>query len=456
MLAVGGKKVVVMGFGVTGTAVARTLCDMGARVAVTEALTRPELGAEGARAMDTLAGRGVAFHLGGHSEGLFASADLVVKSPGIRLDHPALTVARDAGVKVIGELDLAAHYFAPPIAAVTGTNGKSTVTALLEECLKRSTLNAFVGGNIGRPFIEAAADDSYYDLAVLEVSSFQLAEALAFHPHVAVLLNLAPDHLDWHGGIEAYRDAKAKIFAHQEPEDFLVVNGDDAWCAAAAREARSTVLEFSRRRRLSRGAWVEEDDALVRLESETERYPLGRVKLAGAHNRENVLAALLTARLCGVVPEAIQEALETFGGLAHRMQWVARVNGVDYYDDSKATNTAAAAGALESMEAPVVLLAGGLDKGGRFRELRGPAERRARLAVVFGAAGDRLAADLEGAVPILRAQTMAEAVEKARAEARAGEAVLLSPACASFDEFTDYRARGEAFQKLVRSFTDNG
>jgi UDP-N-acetylmuramoylalanine--D-glutamate ligase len=379
------------------------------------------------------------------------AADLVVPSPGVHPDHPALVAAHQAGVPVRSEIDLAAARLrarpdAPRLVAVTGTNGKTTVTTLVDVILRAAGVTSVAAGNIGRPLLDAAGDD--VDVVVAEVSSFQLAFTTdAFAPDVAVLLNVAEDHLDWHGSVEAYARAKAELFRHQARSGLLVVNRDDSVSLALAADAPGEVVRFGT------GLPAPGDYGVVGTDLVGPPGVLAAVPTSGApHDTANALAAAAAALAVGADVDAVAAALDGFGGLAHRVQLVGERAGVRYYDDSKATNPHATAGALAGFE-HAVLIAGGRNKGLDLGGLRAHAPQL-RAVVAIGEAAAEVEAAFVGAVPVVRADSMRDAVRAASEHAQAGDAVLLSPACASFDWYESYAARGDDFTREVRALTD--
>jgi UDP-N-acetylmuramoylalanine--D-glutamate ligase len=441
------KRVLVVGLGRSGVAAARVCAARGARVTVTD--RRP------AADLDTAVTElpaGVARELGGHRRETFLKADLIVLSPGVP-EIPELAAARSAGVAITGELELASDFVSAPIVAITGTNGKSTTTTLIGEMLRATGRPTFVGGNLGEPLAEAigtpAAEPDGF--CVVEASSFQLETVRAFRPRVAVLLNITPDHLDRYDGMDGYAAAKARIFAAQDAADYAVVNADDVLSLRAAATAPSRQLQFSIARPLAAGAWLQDGALAVLVPGEpTETYPGDLPWLVGQrHNQANALAALLAARLAGASPQAARAGLLSFRPLAHRMELVADAAGVAYYDDSKGTNVGAVVAALDGFPRPVVLIAGGRDKGGDYAPLAEVLARVGRAAILIGEAADKMETAFRGHVAVQRARTMDDAVAAARSRAQAGDAVVLSPACSSFDMFRDYAHRAEAFRAAV-------
>jgi len=440
------RRALVLGLARTGEAVARVLARRG--VAVTAADRKA---VDAARAA-ALAAAGVVVRAGADDPAVLAGMDLVVPSPGVPADAPVLTAAVARGIPVWSEIELAFRLLSCPIVAITGTNGKSTTTSLVGLALARSGRRTFTGGNLGTPLVAAAAAEPPPEIAVAEVSSFQLEWVTRFRPRVAALLNLTPNHLDRHPTFAAYRDAKARVFAAQTPDDAAVLNRDDAETWRLASGLRARVVPFGAAP-AETGAWLADGGVAVRLPGGgEERYDLGRTRLRGRHNVENVMAAATVARLAGATPAAVQEAIDGLEPLPHRLELVAERAGVRWIDDSKATNAGAAARSVEAVAGPVILLAGGLDKAGGYDPLVARARGKVRLAVAFGTAREAIATALTGGgVPVETVATLGEAVRRAADEAAPGDTVLLAPACASFDQFTDYAARGRAFRAAVEA-----
>jgi UDP-N-acetylmuramoylalanine--D-glutamate ligase len=439
------RHALVVGFQRTGRAVAAALVARGVRVRAADARPAAALGADGDRPP-----AGVELRPGEDGPDLLAGIDLVVPSPGVERGAPVLVAAVGRGIPVLSEIELAYRLLACPIVAITGTNGKSTTVTFVGLALARAGRRTFVGGNLGTPLISAVGLP--YEVAVAEVSSFQLEWVARFRPAVGCLLNLTPDHLDRHADFAEYRAAKARLFAAQSPADVAVVNADDPEAWGIARGLGATVVPFGTRVR-GVGASAGEGAVTLRLPGgPEERYDLRPTRLVGRHNLENLSAGIAVARLAGASPEAVQEAVGAVEPLPHRLARVRERGGVVWFDDSKATNVGAAAKSLESVAPPVILIAGGVDKGGGYDLLVQSARGRVRLAVVLGAAADRIALALAGAdVPVERVGTLEEAVRRAARAAVPGDSVLLAPACASFDMFADYAARGRAFSAAVRA-----
>jgi UDP-N-acetylmuramoylalanine--D-glutamate ligase len=439
-----GKRVVVIGLGQSGAAAARLCAERGARVVGTDSKTRDAIG-ETAR---TLAAAGVELRLGGHEGVRFTEADLVVVSPGVP-SFAALEAAERAGVAVIGEIELAVRALEhpAPVVAVGGTNGKSTVTTLLGALFAASGRATFTGGNLGEPL--ALHTRERFDVVVLEVSSYQMERAPTFHPRAAVLLNVTDDHLDRYPSFEAYARAKGNAFVNQTPADVAVVPAADALCAREAQRGRGRVVPFGR------GGTVDVTDEAVIDTRTGERFACADIRLQGRHNALNVAAAIAVAGDLGVAARTVREVLATFAGLPHRTAFVAEVDGVRYYDDSKGTNVGASVTALRGLREPkAVLIAGGRDKLGSYAPLVEALREKGRGLVVIGEAADAIARAAEGAVPVERGASMEQAVARARSLARPGDAVLLSPACSSFDMFRDYKHRGDAFVSAVRALEE--
>ena len=442
-----GRRAIVVGAGVSGLAAARLLMARGAAVdlyddAPRERL-RPEVAALEASGVRVLAG-GAALEP--------ARYDLAVISPGISAGAPPLLALAVAGVERLAELELAYRLLTAPVLAVTGTNGKTTTVELLGKMLADAGRSAFVGGNVGTPLSEAVGPP--WDAVVAEVSSFQLETVDRFRPRVAVLLNLSDDHLDRHPDRATYAAAKARLFANQGPGDAAVVNADDPAAWALVRPGDGVLLPYSTRRMLPVGAWLAENEGVVLLPGcDGVRFPAGALGLPGEHNRSNALAACLAAARMGIDPAGAWRSAQGFEGLGHRIERFLVWRGVQFVDDSKATNVGAAVSALQTVDAPVVWVAGGVDKGGDYGPLIPVLKVAARQVVLVGDSAEQMVGALSGAAPIRVAPDWVSAVTDAVAAARPGDTVLLSPACASFDHFSGYAERGAEFQRLCREET---
>jgi UDP-N-acetylmuramoylalanine--D-glutamate ligase len=376
----------------------------------------------------------------------FPGSDLIVLSPGVPANLAPVEEARARGVEVIGEVELAAAFLKGPIIGITGSNGKTTTTALIGHILHAAGVPVQVGGNIGTAvtaMIDGSRDDQWN---VLELSSFQLETIRDFHAHIGAALNVTPDHLDRHGTFAAYADAKGRLFENQRPEDFAVLNAEDAACVAYAAHTRAQPVWFSSRHAVDPGVWL--DAGMVRFNGET-LMPASDIPIRGLHNVENTMAAAAAAHLAGVSLPAIAAAVGTFRAVEHRLEFVRTVSGVDYYNDSKATNVDATLKALDAFAGGLWVILGGKDKGSDYRVLRAPLAAKARAALLIGAAASKIGEQIQGSVPLVDAKTLDTAVHQAYAAAQPGETVLLAPACASFDQFQNYEHRGRTFKALV-------
>ena len=453
MLELKAKKVLVVGMGKSGLAAALFLRHRGAQVTVSDLRSAEAL----AKDIPALLEEGIMVETSGHGLLTFRRQDLIVVSPGVPLDTPELVQAKALGRPVIGELELAARFLKGHTLAVTGSNGKTTTTTLLGEILSDAGLPTLVGGNIGVPvvgLIESSSDETW---SVLEVSSFQLESTVEFHPSIAVILNITPDHLDRHGTFENYCAAKERIFARQTSQDCLVLTADNTPCEAAATRSAATVYWFSVEHPVSRGAWLEQGFVVYRpaADAPTERVmPLGAIPLKGEHNVENVLAAVVAARLAGVSADQICRTVEKFQAVEHRLEYVATRRGVEYYNDSKATNVDATSKAIAAFSGGIHLILGGKDKHSDYTQLEGLLRDRVRAVYTIGSAAAKIESHLRGVVAIRSCETLQKAVAAAALAARPGEVVLLAPACSSFDQFKNYEHRGTTFKQLVKELPD--
>jgi UDP-N-acetylmuramoylalanine--D-glutamate ligase len=451
LMELNNKRVLVVGLGKSGVASALFLKARGARVTVSDNKSGDELRNE----IPALLDHGITVETGGHGERTFREQDLIVVSPGVPVDAPMLQQARSLGEMVIGEIELAAQFLRGPIVAITGSNGKTTTTALTGEIMTAGGLPTLVGGNIGTPAISLVERDKPETVIVLEVSSFQLETIQTFHPKIAVVLNVTPDHLDRHRTFEAYRDAKARMFENQRGDDFAVLNADDPTCVAMAARTRAQVFWFSRQKEVKQGAWERDGIVLFRDGERQREIMLGsEIPLKGAHNLENVLAAVCAGALMGCAPEKIRQAVREFKAVEHRLEFVATIRGVDYYNDSKATNVDATIKALESFPANIHLILGGKDKGSDYSVLNDLLRQRVKRVYTIGAAAEKIESQIvsskSGEIEVVHAQTLENALRKANSIAEAGDVVLLAPACASFDQFKSYEHRGQVFKEIVR------
>ncbi len=439
-----GKKVMVLGLARTGIETARFLVNEGAEVTVSDCKSETELKG----ALEDVSGLPVRSFLGGENVAWLNGMEMLVPSPGVPEDNPLLREARQRGIQILSEMELAYRFTRFPLVAITGTNGKSTTTTLIGEMLKARGIKTFVGGNIGAPLIGFLGDN--WEWGVVEVSSFQLEWVEEFRPRVALLLNLTEDHLDRYADFVSYCDAKKRIFAAQTGEDVAVLNRDDPLVWPLRERVRSRVVSFGWDE-VRDGVYATPGEMIWRGESREERFSLARVKIQGVHNVENMMAAIAAVKSVGVPAGAIQKVIEGFSGLEHRLEFAREKNGIRFYNDSKGTNVGAVAKSLASFSVPVVLIAGGIDKGGDYRVLEDEVKRKVKKLVLFGAAKEKIRGALGRLTETAIVEDLAAAVREAYRSAAPGDVVLLSPACSSFDMFQNYAERGKAFKALVQA-----
>ncbi len=437
------KKVMVVGLARTGTETARFLVRQGAEVRVSDLRSAAELQKE----MEALAGLPIRFFLGGEDAASLDGVELLIPSPGVPQVNLLLREAGRRGVKVLSEIELAFRFLSAPLVAITGTNGKSTTTSLVGEMLRRQGIRSFVGGNIGSPLIGFVLEP--WEWGVVEISSFQLEWVEEFCPRVAVLLNLTEDHLDRYPDFSSYCAAKEKIFQAQCGDDVAVLNRDDPLVWSMRERLRGRVVSFGWNK-VSRGVFATEKEIVWRGKGGEERFPLDRARISGVHNVENLMAAVAVAREVGVDRKTIQRVIEEFPGLEHRLEFVREKDGVRFYNDSKGTNVGAVLKSLRSFSTPVILLAGGIDKGGDYGVLEEEIRRKVKKLILFGAAKEVIERALGGLTETQAVETLSEAVGEAHRSAARGDVVLLSPACSSFDQFQNYAERGRVFKALVQ------
>ena len=440
-----GKRVLVVGLAKTGVATSLFCAARGAEVTATDARGENEIG----DATVQLRAAGVNLELGGHREDTFLRQDLIVPSPGVPADAPLLRAARAKGVTIWSEIELAGRFMNGRLIGITGSNGKTTTTSLIEHILKNAGFPTILAGNIGTPLISRIEQTNDDTATVAELSSFQLELIETFRPNISVFLNLTPDHLDRHHTFEEYGAAKARIFRNQKEADSAVLNADDPASTPYA-PTRPQVYWFSRKQRVAQGAFVRDNQIVFRQNGEEMAVlKLQEIPLVGAHNVENVLAAVTTTRIAGANPAAIAKGVRSFAGVEHRLEFVAEVGGVRYFNDSKATNVDATLKALDAFPGRILIILGGKDKGSDYTVLRKPLREKAILALLIGAAADKIEKQIEGSVAIEGAGTIERAVGIASHAARPGDVVLLAPACASFDQFQNFEHRGRVFKDLV-------
>lgn len=439
----------VVGMGRSGFAAAKFLAEKGARVLAYDKKPLDAFAEADRAAWQGLAG--AELRTGHEKPNALDGVDLIVLSPGVPRTSPPVARQLEKGVTVWGEIELASQFITGPILAVGGTNGKSTTTELLGAILKAAGWNTFVGGNLGTPLIEAV--EGGYEQHVVEVSSFQMESVDMFKPHVAVLLNVTPDHLDRYPSMQAYAEAKANMFRRMAEDDIAVVNGDDALVASVT-PSRPQVWRWSFKAPCNPGAYADEKGLHFVTPAAVFDVARDEMGLRGVHNEENVMAAVLAALTTGVTAPTVKQVLREFKGLAHRVEFVRELGGVQYYDDSKGTNIGAVAAALKGFTRPVVLIAGGVDKGGDYHEIDESIRAHVKGVVAIGQAADAIVEAWGEICGVKKAGSMSDAVAKAAAMARRGDVVLLSPACSSFDMFKDYKDRGAQFQLAVRALPE--
>jgi UDP-N-acetylmuramoylalanine--D-glutamate ligase len=448
MMDLKNKRVLVVGLGKSGLSAAMFLREQGARVTVSDTRSAVAL----AKEIPALLEAGIMVESGGHGLLTFRRQDLIVVSPGVPMDTPEVRQVVAFGLPVIGELELASRYLQGRIVAITGSNGKTTTTTLVGKIFADAGVPTLVGGNIGLPVIDLVAKSTPETVSVLEVSSFQLETIAEFHPWIAVVLNITPDHLDRHGSFETYAAAKTRITERQVAEDFLVLNAEDKAAQMVALKTKAQIFWFSGRRPIKQGALVHGESILFipREGAKAEPVmPVSDIHLKGSHNVENVLAAVCAARLAKIPAESIRASVAGFAAVEHRLELVKVVNGVEFYNDSKATNVDAAMKAVASFRGGIHLILGGKDKDSDYSLMSGTLKERVKIVYTIGSAAEKIERELQGVVKIVPAETLQVAVAKAAKAATIGDVVLLSPACSSFDQFENYEQRGRVFRQLV-------
>jgi UDP-N-acetylmuramoylalanine--D-glutamate ligase len=442
-----GKRVLVVGLARTGVVTALFSAGYGATVTAIDERPETELHETAAK----LRAAGVTLELGGHRAESFLEQDLIVVSPGVPAKLPELELARARGTPVWSEIELAWRFLRGKLIAITGSNGKTTTTSLVAHILQTAAIPTLIGGNIGTPLLALVESSMDTTVTVAEISSFQLETIAKFRPEIGVLLNLTPDHLDRHASFDEYALAKMRMFENQLERDIAILNADDPEITRRM-PTKPHIFWFSRQKRVAAGAFLRDEQVFFRNEgSEVALARRDEISLRGEHNVENVLAACAAAYLAGADPAAIASGIKTFKGVEHRLEFVAEVSGVRFYNDSKATNVDAAVKAIEAFPGPLIVILGGKDKGTPYTPLRELLRERARLVILIGAAADKIAEDLGDAVPLERAGTLDRAVHIAMQNAQPGDTVLLAPACSSFDQFENYEHRGRTFKELVAS-----
>ena len=443
-----GQRILVIGLGKTGIASARFLAGKGALVVVTDEKPLSEL-------KDAISELGNAYancEFCKYEPDILARVDMIIPSPGVPPSNILLVEAVNKKIPILSEIELAYRFLKPPMIAITGTNGKTTTTTLIGKLLARGGKKAFVGGNIGNPligYVDGKQDDDY---AVVEVSSFQLQWIQYFHPFISILLNTTCDHINYHGSFEVYRMTKERIFENQEKSDLAILNADEPRSSVLAKNMSSKVQFFSTSTNVTKGMYLDHNTLIhYTTGNDREVYPLDMIKIPGLHNIENVMASIMAARECGCSPGNIISAIADFKGISHRIEFTCEKNGVAFYDDSKGTNVGAVVRALETFSRPIILLLGGRDKEGDFETLSPLVGEKVKELVLFGEARDRINDLIGGIVKTSKATTLKEAIEIAYHNSSPGDIVLLSPGCASFDEFSNYKERGRFFKDAVKN-----
>ncbi len=449
---VSGKNILVVGFGKSGLSATRYLLKAGAHVTINDIRFERDLDKEQVRQAREM---GAGFKTGGHEVEDFVRSDMVVLSPGVPTNiHPVLEAKKNS-ISVLGELELASRFIKSPILAITGTNGKSTAITLMGQILEKAGMKYFLGGNLGTPLMDHVAGENDVDYVVLEVSSFQLDTMEEFNPLVAVLLNISPDHLDRYSNYEAYVKSKLSIFKNQGKGRFAVLNDDDERLSGFDMKTGVRILRYGFDRRDKVDAFIEDNRLVIDCPGIADMsLNLEDFHLPGRHNLENLMGVVLAASCIGIEKQAIEKALRSFRGLSHRIEFAGTVAGIDFYDDSKATNVDSAVKSIESFDRPVILIAGGKDKGGGYKPLVETAKRHVKKAILIGEAAPVMGKALEGSVPLSFSLGLEEAVFEAFSAAARGDVVLLAPACSSFDMFRDYVHRGIVFKNAVRKLSD--
>lgn len=446
-----GKKALVCGMARSGIAAAKLLNRLGARVTLQDMKKREEISAD----VLALEGEGIVLYTGANPDEIACAQDLIVLSPGIPCDLPFIAAAEAAGIAVISEVELAYSLTPCPITAITGTNGKTTTTTLTGEIMKTAYSKTAVVGNIGVPYSEEVEGLTEKDWVVAEISSFQMEKAKEFHPHISAVLNITPDHLNRHKTMDVYIAMKERVFAKQTAEDFCILNHGDEACRKMAGKTVARVFFFSSAEKLQEGIYLDGDAIEVRWGDIRETLiHVDELQILGVHNYENVMAAAAMGICAGIALDTIRTVLKGFAGVAHRIEYVATVDGVDYYNDSKGTNVDASIRAVLAMKKPIVLIGGGYDKGSSFDEWTKLFPGRVKHLVLIGVTAPKVRASAEkfGFTAISDCETFAEAVDLCREKAEDGDCVLLSPACASWGMFDNYEQRGDMFKEQVRGY----
>ncbi len=452
-LDINGKKVLVVGLGKSGIAASLLLHRHGAIVTATDSNPVEALSDE-AKSLQAL---GIKIEAGGHRTESFISSNLIVLSPGVPKEIKPVAMAKDRSIMIISEIELAFRFIDAPVIAITGSNGKSTTTTLIGEILKAKGDKTFVGGNIGTPLCDYVLSDETADCVVAEISSFQLETIEEFRPKISILLNISPDHLDRYHNVSEYAETKLRIFENQGKGDYAIINGDEPWSNELLSRLKCTAVMFSRKKKITNGVYTEGGWIVSDIEGSKCRVcEISQIGIKGVHNLENAMASVAAALLSGCSQAVIKSVLKKFAGLEHRLEFVRDLNGVRYINDSKGTNVGAVVKSLESFSEPLLLIAGGRDKGSDFSPLRPLIKEKVKSLILIGEARDKIAEAVVGMTNTSFASSLEEAVNIAHREAVKGDIVLLSPACASFDMFKNFEDRGRKFKEIVWKLTSSG
>lgn len=444
-----GKRVLVVGLERTGEALCDFLLRQGAQVKVSEIKRKEEMGEK----ISFWESKGVTIEAGKHNEETFLEPDLIVLSPGIPW-IPELKAAAKKGIKIYSEIELAYRFLKGKIVGITGTNGKSTTAALTYKILKDGELLAYLAGNIGTPLIHFAEESKDEDIYVTEISSFQLAHIEQFKADISVFLNISPDHIDWHLSFDDYYESKKRLIFSQKDYDVAILNRDDPLIWKLSKEKKIQIFAFSREEDVEKGCFLRGDWIMLKDKQEEKLMRISDIPLLGVHNQENIMAGALAGHVLGIPPPKIRESVMSFQGLEHRLEKVSTINGIDFYNDSKATNVDASLKSIQSFDRDIILILGGRDKGGDFERLRNSIKKRVRRVILLGEAKKKIQKSLETTVPMELASSLRDAVRKGHSQAKAGEVVLLAPACTSFDMFQNFEERGKVFKQEVMALKE--
>ena len=439
------KNTLVVGLARSGVSAANLLHKLGANVTVTDEKGEDEL-LENIKRLS----KGVSLKLGGHDSVNINEIDLTIISPGVPWDSPFLNKLRRKGIRIMSEVEFAFQQLQAPFIAITGTNGKTTTTTLTGDMLKRGGKKVFVGGNIGNPLCEEVLNGGNSELVLSEISTFQMEGIETFKPYISAILNITPDHLDRHESMDEYIELKKRVFINQDENDYMILNLDDEIAAGFSTEVRGKKVFFSRLKEVENGAFVREDKIIFKNDGREETVcSLKDLKLIGVHNIENTLASVAISGICGISGKIMRDVISEFKGIKHRMELVREIRGIRFINDSKGTNVGATVKSLQSFNEPIILIAGGKDKGSDYLPLKGLIEDRVKFLILIGDAKKKIAKSLNGFKNKIEADTLENAVKEGYKRAKNGDIVLLSPACASFDMFRDYEDRGEQFKEIV-------